>query len=221
MCLDFLKPLRKCALQGFIILLMGYAEATVAKTPDKMPGKALTELLINDNEGSEFQLEVRQMPLAQVFDSIALKTHVPIHYSALPEGLVTATCVGTTLVKVLECLLDRKADLIVRYPRNVDKSENKRQLAEAWVLGSRLNGHSKLQRVVRQMFLDKRRIREKKTRNLALVLPPHLTIKARLIPKLSPIESTSYCKWRSQKTQQTGQTLLGNYLQKKPRTILQ
>ncbi len=123
-----------------IVLFTFYGEASVAKTPAKPTDKALADLVVTDSIGAELQLEVRQMPLVKVLDSIADKTHVPIHYSVLPEGLVTATCVGTTLKHVLECLLDRKADLVVRYSLSQDKVTSKAQVAEAWVLGSRLNG---------------------------------------------------------------------------------
>jgi HEAT repeats len=140
MGLNVLKLLSKSVLQSVIVMLMGFAHVTLAKTPDKATDKALTDLLISDNVGSELQLEVREMPLAQVLDDIAHKTKVAIHYSVLPEGLVTATCVGTTLKQVLECLLDRRADLIVRYPHNPTKADSKEQVAEAWILGSRLNG---------------------------------------------------------------------------------
>ena len=140
MRLNFLKLLRHCARQSVIVLLLGFAGVTVAKTPANSSNKALTDLVISDNTGSEVQLEVRQMPMAQVLDTIAAKTHIPIHYTVLPEGLVTATCVGTTLKQVLECLLDRKADLIVRYPLGPAEADSKGQVAEAWILGSRLAG---------------------------------------------------------------------------------
>lgn len=123
-----------------LVLFTFYGAVCVAKTPANPTGNTITNLVVTDSEGAELQLEVRQMPLAQVLDSIAEKTHVPIHYSVLPEGLVTATCVGTTLKRVLECLLDRKADLIVRYPRTPAKADSKWQVAEAWILGSRLDG---------------------------------------------------------------------------------
>jgi hypothetical protein len=103
-------------------------------------GKASTSLVISADKVSKLQLEVRQMPLEAVLKAIAEKTQVPIHFSVLPEGLVTATCVGSTLKPVLECLLDQKADLIVRYPRSLAKPGNNGQVAEAWVLGSRLDG---------------------------------------------------------------------------------
>lgn len=118
------------------LLLVGLAGVAIA-APSEKP---LADLVISTNKGSELQLEVRQMPMVEVLKMIAAKTQVPIHYSVLPEGLVTATCVGSSLKQVLECVLDRKADLIVRYSRNADKSESKGQLAEAWVLGSRLDG---------------------------------------------------------------------------------
>ena len=121
-------------LRGLImVVLAGGAIAAPAEKP-------LADLVISTNKGSEMQLEVRQMPMVEVLKMLAAKTQVPIHYSVLPEGLVTATCVGSTLKQVLECVLDRKADLIVRYPRNADKPKSKGQLAEAWVLGSRLVG---------------------------------------------------------------------------------
>ena len=123
-----------------IVLLMGFAGITLAQTPE-VPGKALTDLVVTDDKGSELQLEVRQMPFAQALDSIARQIHVPIHYSVLPEGMVTATCVGTTLKQVLECLLDRKADLIVRYSRSPTLVDGNGQVAEAWILGSRLDGY--------------------------------------------------------------------------------
>ena len=47
----------------------------------------------SENAESELQLEVRQASLKQVLDKIAGDTGLVIHYSVLPEGSVTATCV--------------------------------------------------------------------------------------------------------------------------------
>lgn len=93
-------------------------------------------------EGAEFQLEVRQAPLVKVLEQIRSQTQVPIHYSVLPEGLITATCVGKSLKLVLECLLNNKADLIVRYKdgRN-NNAQQHSNIAEAWILGSRLDAY--------------------------------------------------------------------------------
>jgi hypothetical protein len=140
MHLDISQQFHHLVLSGVIVLLTGFAQETVAGTPAKIPDEALTDLVISDSQGAELQLEVRQMPLSQVLEGIVRKTKVPIHYSVLPEGLVTATCVGSTLKRVLECLLDRKADLIVRYQRSPAKVGSQGQVAEAWILGSRLDG---------------------------------------------------------------------------------
>jgi hypothetical protein len=125
---------------SFIISLTGYAQITAAEVSTNISDKAVTDLVVSEDKGTELQLEVRDTPLAKVLESIAHKTKVPIHYSVLPEGLVTATCVGSSLKPVLECLLDRKADLIVRYRHGRDKPDNKEQVAEAWILGARLDG---------------------------------------------------------------------------------
>ncbi|MBK8815775.1 MAG: HEAT repeat domain-containing protein [Methylococcaceae bacterium] len=98
----------------------------------------MLDFVSTTHKGSEYRLEVRQMPLGQVLKRIEAETQVPIHYSVLPEGLVTATCVGSALKTILECLLDRKADLIVRY--SADKIQSNGTILETWVLGSRLDG---------------------------------------------------------------------------------
>lgn len=97
------------------------------------------QLVMTQNTGTELQLEVRQAPLAQILNRIADLTGVQIHYSVLPEGLVTATCVGPTAKQVLECLLDHKADLIFRYPSHAIKNDLPKQPAEVWVLGAKFD----------------------------------------------------------------------------------
>jgi hypothetical protein len=94
-------------------------------------------LVMAKDTGAELQLEVRQAPLARVLDSIASKTGVRINYSVLPEGLVTATCVGSTLKQIMECLLVHKADLVFRYSRQASKADSKGQPEEVWVLGAK------------------------------------------------------------------------------------
>ncbi len=128
---------RKCLLRYLCSLMMLCFSSSLLAVSAEQP---LFRLVKGKGKDSELQLEVRQLPMASVLKAITKKTHVPIHYSVLPEGLVTATCVGPALKQVLECLLDSKADLIVRYPHNVESRQSKGQLAEAWVLGSRLGG---------------------------------------------------------------------------------
>jgi HEAT repeat protein len=138
--IPFHTVFRHAVLLNLIACLIGFANETNANTPDKTMGieKARIDFIFTSHKDSEFQLEVRQAPLEQVLGSITAKTHVPIHYSVLPDGLVTATCVGSTLKFILECLLDRKADLIVRY--SADKIPSTGNVIETWVLGSRLDG---------------------------------------------------------------------------------
>lgn len=92
--------------------------------------------------GNGLQLEARRMPVAEVLDNITVVTGVPIHYSILPEGLVTATCAGTTVKQILECLFNKQADLIFRYTldaHNPSKEIQQNSPAEVWVLGENLS----------------------------------------------------------------------------------
>ncbi len=95
------------------------------------------QVALSKDTGAELQLEARQAALAQVLDELTDKTGVRIHYSVLPDGLVTATCVGSTLKRVLECLLAGKADLIFRYSAQPSKTDPKGQPAEVWILGAK------------------------------------------------------------------------------------
>ena len=101
------------------------------------PDEQNIRLVITEDMGAELQLEARQAPLAKVLDSIASKTGVRINYTVLPDGLVTATCVGSTVKQVMECLLVRKADLVFRYSRQASKADPVGQPVEAWVLGAK------------------------------------------------------------------------------------
>ena len=79
------------------------------------------------------------MPLASVLDSIAKKMHFPIHYAGSKETLVTVDCERQSLKQLLECLLENKADLVVRYQPQSAKSGDIATLSEAWVLDSNSN----------------------------------------------------------------------------------
>lgn len=132
----FATILISCGSVGFLLPALALS---VPELPSLADGQF--EWVVSDDPGSELQLQVRQLPLARVLSTIAAKTGVPIHHSVLPEGLVTATCVGPTLKSVMECLLARKADLIVRYQKPSVQSQSGSSAgepaAEMWVLGSR------------------------------------------------------------------------------------
>lgn len=104
------------------------------------PGEQNIRLVMTKDTGAELQLEARQAPLAKVLDNIADKTGVRINYSVLPEGLVTATCAGSTIKQVMECLLVSKADLVFRYSGQSSRAGSQGQPVEAWVLGAKFGG---------------------------------------------------------------------------------
>lgn len=124
-------------IQCVFVLLISVMKIAIAQ-PLGTTGKTKVNLVMAGDKGNGVQLDIKQMPMAQVLGTIAKQVHIPIHYSGLPEGLVTATCVRATLKEALECVLDRKADLIVRYSNDGVKVGGVGQISEAWVLGSQL-----------------------------------------------------------------------------------
>ena len=126
---------------GILALLISFSQNSFAQPSSlNQPDAAKTNFLISTDKATKLQLEVRQMPMVKVLESIAHKTNIPIHYSVLPAGLVTATCVGSGLKPILECLLNRKADLIVRYLSGSSGDDSQQEIAEAWILGARIDG---------------------------------------------------------------------------------
>ena len=120
------------------VMFIGMA-TTISASPTPMIGDSTHfDLVISADEGTELKLEVMDMPLSQVLDRIAFKSKVPIHYSILPKGLVSATCVGSTLKQILGCLLGEKTDFIISYSNQNNSIIQNEQPSEAWILGSRL-----------------------------------------------------------------------------------
>ena len=123
------------ALNGLLMLsTVSVASALTDKPMDTQANLSLTE-----TTSHRLHLTAKQMPLASVLDGIANKMHIAIHYSPPLETLVTADCEQQSLKQILECLLDNKADLIVRYQAKSSKAGNSETLSEAWVLNT--NGH--------------------------------------------------------------------------------
>jgi hypothetical protein len=131
-----------------IVLEFGLAFASVfnvTKASGQIQGQDVIHLEKSIDSGSEWRLDVRGQPLDKVLKKLTNVAGLPIHYSVLPEGLVTATCVGETLKQVMECLLDKRADLVVRYLNANGKSKQvlasaRNDPVEMWVLGSRYSG---------------------------------------------------------------------------------
>ena len=94
-------------------------------------------LVITKQLDAELQLKVVQAPLVNVLASIANKTGVRMNYSVSADDLVTATCIGSTVKQVLECLLVGKADLVFRYADTFLKTDEQPQIEEVWVVGEK------------------------------------------------------------------------------------
>ncbi len=99
-------------------------------------GGEAVRVILTQESGTKLQLEARQQPLAEIVKKITDATGVPIHYSVLPNELITAVCAGATVQQVLECLFDKKADLIFRYAKNASKNVAQNRPEEVWVLGT-------------------------------------------------------------------------------------
>ena len=93
--------------------------------------------VITNQSNEEFQLKVKQASLTEILVSIANKTGVKMNYSALPEGLVSASCSGSTVKQVMECLLVGKADLVFRYSEEASEIDISPKLEEVWIVGEK------------------------------------------------------------------------------------
>lgn len=103
---------------------------------DGLSEKPTIDISLSQDKGSELRFETRRAPLAQVLVKLSEITGMQIHYSVLPEGNVTATCVGSGAKQLLECLLATKSDLVFRYPKKPGR-QAAYQPTEAWILGAK------------------------------------------------------------------------------------
>ncbi|MEQ1485491.1 HEAT repeat domain-containing protein [Methyloglobulus sp.] len=87
------------------------------------------QIVLSKQKDSAIRMEIRQAPLGQVLKALAEKTGVLIHYSALPEAPVTATCVGANVGQVMDCLVAKQVGLVAHKPQQG-------RPAEFWLLGS-------------------------------------------------------------------------------------
>lgn len=90
-------------------------------------------------KNGQITLTVVQTSLQSVLQHIARQHRFPIHFSSLPEQLINTTCTGANLPQVLACLLQNKADVIVRYQPDGAKHKIKPLIAEAWIVQSTAN----------------------------------------------------------------------------------
>jgi hypothetical protein len=132
-------------------------------------GEDNLSVLTTQDTGLELQLEARAIPLAKILRKITEQTGVPIHYTVLPQGLISATCVGTTVKQVLECLVNKKADLIFKYPPKTGKGNHLQQPQEVWVLGTNFDSTQKdtenCQKVESKLIVEKQDVLPNKPEN--------------------------------------------------------
>lgn len=112
------------------VCYVAVAAATAAEAPAK---RASVSLMRTDTPGASWQLQVRNTSLVESLQEIERVSGWRMHFSVLPEGRVTATCVGDQLSQVLKCLLGNSVNLV--FSRS-DKSVS--SAGEVWVLGSTL-----------------------------------------------------------------------------------
>lgn len=135
---DFSPLLRRLLAKGLIATMMFAALSVTRALADKsMDTQA--EMSITESASNYLHVSAKQMQLASVLDSLAKKMQLPIHYAGLKETLVTVDCERQSLKQLLECLLENKADLVVRYQPKPAKVANSELLSEAWVLDSSQN----------------------------------------------------------------------------------
>lgn len=79
-----MKGLR-CARLIISCILMGLLPLAVVFAAEKASPEGSVEWSVSDDKGSEFRLEVREIPLQRVFSTITAKTGVPVHYSVVME----------------------------------------------------------------------------------------------------------------------------------------
>jgi len=120
----------------FVLLLSGFVGDLWAKTALNQYEPKVS-VILSLNQGAEMQLQVWQLPLPEILDKLSQVINTPIHYSVLPKGKVTATCVTSTVEELLKCLLGREANIAFRYPKEgIIADVPSHSPNEIWVLGS-------------------------------------------------------------------------------------
>ncbi len=100
-------------------------------------GDRTTGVVITTTQSGALRLQARQATWPQVFDEIANGTGVRVHYSALPPGMVSATCAGSTVKALAKCLLGPRANLVFRYRAGAPETgPDDSQPTEMWVVST-------------------------------------------------------------------------------------
>lgn len=121
--------LKSTQLWTFAVLIICFCVKTESASAPVASNPSAIEISLSDEHDSAIRLAARQASLGKILKQLADKTGARIHYSALPEAPVTATCAGANVRQIMECLLARQVGLVANKPEQ-DKPD------EFWLLGS-------------------------------------------------------------------------------------
>lgn len=117
-----------------IVVLLLVVEPLLADRIDNQGAGHSPTVTLETSANGSLRLDAIQTPLAEVIRTVQRETGIEMHYSILPEALVTKSCTGT-IEGLLKCLLGAEANLIYRYAET-GGVESRSQPAEVWLLGS-------------------------------------------------------------------------------------
>ncbi len=120
---------------GVTALFLSLQSLAMAQVSTRESNTSLIDIRLGDGRNVKKTIIARNTPLKSVLNVIAEQEDLLIHSIMLSNELINVTCSGFNLKRILECLINRKADLVVRYKNNL-KSRDDKKLAEIWVLGA-------------------------------------------------------------------------------------
>jgi HEAT repeats len=118
-----------------------------SKPPTGKSTSSSQETVIYSRQPNSLIVQAKQASISQLLKAIADQSGVVIHYSALPDALISAKCEGKLFSQVLECLIGSKVNVAYRYHSQVNDQSKQislthQQPEEIWVLGTdRADGH--------------------------------------------------------------------------------
>lgn len=122
-------------LWGFGVLLWLSALSISAQTAlpsADHPQRVSASVKLLQSPDGEWRLQAQQADLPQLLDKIAEQAHLQVHYSVLPAATVNATCIGGSVVELLQCIFSGSANIVSR------KAATPAAKDEIWVMSSSL-----------------------------------------------------------------------------------
>lgn len=104
-------------------LFYGWANLSLAN-----PSPGFFEMTADLNANG-WQLQAKQLSLPQILERLAAKVKISIHYSAVPEQLLSIACASEDLAGLVKCVAGDSADLMFRYGQSTT------QPSEIWLIG--------------------------------------------------------------------------------------